>query len=201
MSHLARVEDVVYLSRWGQRWLKHAWNIVVAGGPAERLARSVLGKFDEVTCEPLDYTATHIYENTHTVLNYADPDATAIQSVVREKKVILKGQRSKFSAAVAKLAYNKFGERPMSEANLLVTRRWIQKLLEGNEYKDLRTVDKNIAIDRALFLSFVPTKDFQKMRMILTTAAWEERNKAENVFGGFWSRVFGVGPVDPSLPM
>lgn len=105
--------------------------------------------------------------------------------------MLKKGNRSRFAASVAKLAYNKFGERPMSEANLLVTRKWLQKLLEDGDYKDLRTVDKNLAIDRALFLSFVPTNDFRKMKLAISTRAWEKRVDNAGVFGGVFGKVFG----------
>nr|UHS72124.1 MAG: hypothetical protein [Tombusviridae sp.] len=105
---------------------------------------------------------------------------TVVQVKVTQK--IRQRQRSNFSAAVAKVAYNKFGERPMSPANVLVTRKWIQKYLEDS-FKDLRTADKNVAIDRALFLSFVPTKDFLQMRIVMETAAIKERMTGSSWFG------------------
>lgn len=101
---------------------------------------------------------------------------------------LMKGKRSCFAAAVAKKAYNKFGERVMSPANIMVTRKWIQKYLEDS-FKDLRTCDKNLAIDRALFLSFVPTKDFLKMKILLDTSAAQQRMEGGNLFG----RIFRLG--------
>lgn len=102
-------------------------------------------------------------------------------------KRLAKRQRSNFAAAIAKVAYNKFGERPMSSANILVTRKWLQKYLEDG-FKDLRTCDKNLAIDRALFLSFVPTKDFLRMRIVMETAEAEKRMSGKSLL----SRIFRV---------
>ena len=78
----------------------------------------------------------------------------------------------------------------MTEANVLVTRRWLQKLLAEPEYKDLRTVDKNIAIDRALFLSFVPTNDFRKMKLAVATRAWQDRVDPRGLLGGIFGKAF-----------
>lgn len=123
-----------------------------------------------------------------------------VKQVVSRKvtQTIRKKQRSNFSAAVAKSAYNKFGERPMSAANILVTRKWLQKYL-SDQFKDLRTCDKNLAIDRALFLSFVPTKDFLNMRIVMETKAMEDRMKGSTWFG----RVFrlATGPSSDLVPL
>jgi cytoskeletal protein RodZ len=119
---------------------------------------------------------------------------TVVQVKVTQK--IRQRQRSNFSAAVAKVAYNKFGERPMSPANVLVTRKWLQKYLEDS-FKDLRTADKNVAIDRALFLSFVPTKDFLQMRIVMETAAIKERMTGSSWFG----RVFQLATTSVNSEM
>jgi hypothetical protein len=79
----------------------------------------------------------------------------------------------------------------MSEANILVTRKWIQKLLDEPKYKDLRVCDKNIAIDRALFLSFVPTNAFRVMKLAVETKAWKDRCANENVFGKVFRMIGG----------
>jgi enoyl reductase-like protein len=109
-----------------------------------------------------------------------------VRKVLSRKVVqkLAKKQKSNFSAAVAKVAYNKFGERPMSPANILVTRKWLQKYLE-DQFKDLRTCDKNIAIDRALFLSFVPTKDFLNMRVLMETKEMQKRTSDST-----WGKIF-----------
>lgn len=186
-------EDVVYVSKWAQRWLKHAYQLVTVGGPAEHFAKGIVKEVDASFEDPEDYLDKHVYEDTHTITsNVAEPE---VEIRTKTKSVVRKGCRTKFAASVSKLAYNKFGERKMTEANVLVTRKWIQKLLDEPKYKDMRTADKNLAIDRALFMSFVPTKYFQQMRVAVTTKQWEQRMDAGRVFGGFWGKVFGVGKL------
>lgn len=111
-----------------------------------------------------------------------------VESVTKCQKRIKKRCRSKFSISVARLAYNKFGQRPLSDANMLVTRKWIQKYLE-EKFPDLRVCDKNLAIDRALFLSFVPTKDFHRYRIMLDSAPAKDRMDGSSIFG----RIFRIG--------
>lgn len=218
------VEPVLVLTKWAQKWLRFGWNIIVEGTPTEQIARKIMSELDQIVEEPFVYIEDHIDERARlkvlrkkltaersTVETEGEhEDGNGMQrklketiadeeSVVREvlsRKVvqkIAKRQRSNFSAAVAKQAYNKFGERPMSPANVLVTRKWLHKYLE-DQFKDLRTCDKNIAIDRALFLSFVPTKDFLRMRILMETKAAKDRL----VDGGF-GRVFQLRRGDPSV--
>jgi hypothetical protein len=181
-------QQVLVLTRWGARWMKHAWNILVEGNSREQLAKSLISKLDEEKCDPEAYVDAHTYTTTHTVYNKITGEEL-VGRVAREKKVLRKGRRSNFSCTIAQLAYNKFGQRSMSEANVLVTRRWIQKLLEEPQYKDLRVCDKNIAIDRALFLSFVPTDAFREMKMVVQTKTWADRLDANSVFGKVFSLV------------
>jgi hypothetical protein len=186
-------EQLLVLTRWGVKWVKFVWNYYMEDSSAEKFAKRVLADFDSVTDDPIDYVDAHVYESVHTITNKVT-GTQEVGRVERKKKVLQKGRRSLFAASIAKLAYNKFGERPMSEANVLVTRKWIQKLLEEPEYKDLRTCDKNLAIDRALFLSFVKTQSFRAMRLALTTKAWEDRNKDDGVFGKVFRLVRGGVP-------
>jgi hypothetical protein len=174
-------EQIVVLTKWGVRWLKHAWDVVVHGTPRVQFTKNLISKFDDVAEDPLEYVDGHVYTSVHHVYNKGV--RTVVGEVERKKKVIRKGRRSYFASSVAKLAYNKFGERPMSEANILVTRKWLQKLLDEPEYKDLRTCDKNLAIDRALFLSFIPTNSFRQMKLAVATNAWKDRCDNETVFG------------------
>jgi len=67
--------------------------------------------------------------------------------------------------ALAKKAYVKFGARQVTEANVLVTRKWLNKLIE-DEFKDLRTCDKALALDRATFLSFIPTMAWNNYKFV-----------------------------------
>jgi hypothetical protein len=188
----------VLVSAWTQKWFKFAWNIIVKGGEANVFAEEVIGVLDSVAEEPLEYIEQHNYERRHTVLDFKGEFVERKEDlVVRKKKVISRGNRSKFAASLAKLAYNKFGSRALTEANYLVTRKWLQKCLEEPVYKDLRTSDKNVAIDRATFLSFVPTQEFRKMKIAVTTRAWEQRVGTAGVFGGVFGRIFGLASGPP----
>jgi len=208
---MSEIEQAIVLTKWAQKWLKFAWNIVTDGTPTEQLARSILSNMDMIVEDPCTYVEEHCEERTRTVVRKHDiknvtktvrqegddgngtttcredkmaEDADVFRVVVSRKVVqrLVRGRRSSFAASLAKVAYNKFGERPMSPANLMVTRKWIQKYLEEH-FKDLRTSDKNIAIDRALFLSFVPTKEFLKMRVLIATKEAESRMSGQSVFG------------------
>jgi hypothetical protein len=189
-------EPYVEITKWGFKWIRFAYNYVLEGGPADKFANDIIKTFDDVAEDPLDYVETHVYTNEHRVV---DKQKCVIKAseVKKQKKVLAKGKRSAFAASVAKIAYNKFGERKMSDANILVTRKWIAKYLEEPEFKDLRVCDKNLAIDRALFLSFIPTNDFRAMKLALGTSAWSNRVDANGVFGKIFRLVSpGKGPGD-----
>lgn len=199
------VGKTIVMTHWGAMWLGKAWNLWRQGGPSGVYASKILATLDEVEGEPEEYIETHTKEEIKTVIvSKKDSNNNFVNDVVVEEKRIKvtkklrKGGRSKFAAAVAKQAYNKFGERPYTQANVLVTRKWLQKYFENPGFTDLRTVDKNNAIDRALFLSFVPTRDFQRARIAMATRQWQARMDASSSFNGFWTTVFGVGSVDPA---
>jgi hypothetical protein len=206
-------EPILVLTRWAQKWLKFGWNIVVEGSPTTQIAKRLIAEMDSVVLEPAMYVEEYVDERSRLVKGKKTNEFSQVRTnestegggkversitekvkdeeeVVRKvlsRKVVqklAKKQKSNFSAAVAKVAYNKFGERPMSPANILVTRKWLQKYLE-DQFKDLRTCDKNIAIDRALFLSFVPTKDFLNMRVLMETKEMQKRTSDST-----WGKIF-----------
>jgi hypothetical protein len=187
------VGNTVVMTVWGAKWVKHVWDFWRVGGSAGEFAQDVIRVLDDIEDDPMEYMETHVMRSSHVVVDGATgSEVERINSEVRKTK-LKKGSRSKFAASVARIAYNKFGERPMSQANVLVTRKWLQKLLEEPQYVDLRVCDRNLAIDRALFLSFVPTKDFQMMKLATASRPWETRMRADSAFSGFWERVFCVG--------
>lgn len=198
-------KPTIVITAWGANWIGRTWNLWRNGGPAGTYATELLNILDGVDEEPEELVETHIKEETKQVIvTKRDGNGNFVEDVVVEQKrcrmvkKLKKGKRSVFAASVAKQAYNKFGERPYSEANVLVTRKWLQKFFDDAKFTDLRTVDKNTAIDRALFLSFVPTREFQQGRIAMATRQWQGRMDATSSFKGFWTTVFGVGVVDPS---
>jgi hypothetical protein len=175
------------ITKWGLEWLRRT---LFGDVRTEQVATDALRALDVEANDPMDYVETH----THTFSKDIVVQGQTVRSevVVKEKKVIKKGKRSNFAACVAHLAYNKFGARPMTEANVLVTRRWLSKMLSDPEYKDLRIVDRNIAIDRALFLSFVPTDEFRTMKLAVATRAWQKRVDPKGLLGGIFGKAFMI---------
>ncbi len=169
-------DDELVIAKWGYKWIRYAFKYIIEGGPAHQLAERLLHEFEIVNDEPDDYV--EIYKKVVTKRTPREDEngqVTFSENIhEKENRRLGKGMRSKFSMSVGKKAYNKFGQRPMSEANVIVTRKWIQKYLD-EDFKDLRTCDKNLAIDRALFLSFVPTKDFNRYKLVMATAEMETR--------------------------
>lgn len=136
------------------------------------------------------YVEEHEVRLTKTV-TCGDVVETPVDNIRKTTK-LAKGKRSKFAMSLAKEAYLKFGRRPVSEANALVTRKWMVKFLEGAEYKDLRTCDKVIAVDRALYLSFVPTIVYNNMRTVAEDKAFVGRvDGSTTSFGRIFSLVGG----------
>lgn len=176
---------VCVITKWGVEWLRRT---LFGDISVEKFTTEAIQHLDVEANDPMDYVETHTYINEHVIAVQGQADR--IERVERVKKVLKKGRRSNFAACIAHEAYNKFGARPMTEANVLVTRRWLQKLLAEPMYKDLRMVDRNIAIDRALFLSFVPTNDFRKMRLAVGSRAWQKRVDPKGLLGGLFGKAF-----------
>nr|UHS72165.1 MAG: hypothetical protein [Tombusviridae sp.] len=147
-------EQVIEFTKWGFKWMKFGFKYAIGYTPERETAKGLLAAFDACESEPIDYV---VKRETH--LTVIERDSKSEKITVDNKKSttrIKKGTRTTFAMALAKRAYVKFGPRPVSEANVLVTRKWMTKLIE-DEFKDLRTCDKALALDRAVFLSFVPT--------------------------------------------
>lgn len=175
------------ITKWGMEWLRRT---LFGDVSVEQVAVDAIRALDVEANDPLDYVETHTHTFTKSVV--VQGKVVGLESVDKVKKVLKKGKRTNFAACIAHLAYNKFGARPMSEANVLVTRKWIQKLLAEPEYKDLRTCDKNLAIDRALFLSFVPTNEFRTMKVATASRAWQKRVDPNGLLGGLFGKAFMV---------
>lgn len=173
------------ITKWGIEWLRRT---LFGDVKVEVVAADAIRALDIEANDPMDYVETH--EHTFSKAVVVQGQQVKLESVVKVKKVLKKGKRTNFASCIAHLAYNKFGARPMTEANVLVTRKWLQKLLAEPEYKDLRIVDRNIAIDRALFLSFVPTNAFREMKVAIASKAWQKRMDPKGLLGGIFGRAF-----------
>lgn len=173
------------MTAWGIQWLKRA---IFGDVSVKRVALETIKTFDLEECDPLDYVEKHTTSVSHVVK--VQGEITKEEVEMKTKLVLAQGKRSKFASAIAKLAYNKFGAREMTPANILVTRRWIAKLIAEPEYKDLRTSDKNVAIDRALFLSFIPTEEFRRMKIVSASRAWHNRTAPSALLNGIFGRAF-----------
>jgi len=173
------------ITKWGFEWIRRA---LFGDISVEKFTVDAIKDFDLSTEDPESFLIEHTYQNTHTIAG--NEEETRVEVVTKVKKTIRKGKRTGFASAIAQEAYLKFGARPMTEANVLVTRRWLRKLLEDPKYKDLRTVDRMVALDRALFLSFVPTDEFRMMKLATSTKAWEKRTDPKGLLGGLFGKAF-----------
>lgn len=94
------------------------------------------------------------------------------------------------ASALAWECYAQFGHRERSEANVLVSRRFMRDILA--EHQDLRAKDKARLLDRALLLSFIPTSELSDMVEMSTEDVWRDRESIALVPSrGFFSWVFG----------
>jgi hypothetical protein len=174
-------EQSLILTKWAGRWIKYAFNVMVHGTPCEQVGKQLLRVIEDSTDEAADLVEVHEVTLEKTVTTTQGGTTTVIKNTKVAHK-LKKGKRSAFSVALAKRAYVKFGARPVSEANVLVTRKWIHKLME-DEFKDLRTCDKAIAIDRATFLSFVPTMSWNNTKFVMeNSTSVKNRVKGDSVF-------------------
>jgi hypothetical protein len=179
-------EDVVVLSNWACKWLKYAYTRLVDGSQIHQYAEKLLVEFDACTESPIEFVEEHVVTLTKTVKCQGLIN-TPINNVKKTRRLV-KGKRSKFAMCLAKEAYLKFGRRPLSEANTIVTRKWMLKYLDHVDYADLRNCDKVLAIDRALFLSFIPTIVFNNMRLAADDKALKNRvSGKKSSFGGVFS--------------
>jgi len=187
---------VLNLSKWGWKWLNFGFRTVIGDTNERRGAQRMLRAFDASVEEPstfIEYNPVKRRDNTvlaedllgdvldssgepgvevvtrvstQQVVEISSTETKILVNNQKTTKRIKRGRRTKFAMAVAKRAYMKFGARAVNEANVLVVRKWVTKLLEEPEFKDLRTCDKVNAIDRATFLSFIPTMAWNNCKFV-----------------------------------
>jgi len=164
-SVMLPADQAIVLTKWGCKWIRFAFDRLVHGSDVHQYAGKLLVELEATTDSPVDFLQVEETDFKKNVTSEGETK-TVIHNVKRSVR-IKKGGRSRFAMALAKEAYLKFGARPFTQANVLVTRKWLVKSLEGEKYNDMRTCDKIIAIDRAMFLSFVPTIVHNNMRVAM----------------------------------
>jgi hypothetical protein len=90
---------------------------------------------------------------------------------------IRKRVRNVAASSYALQAYLKFGQRRKSEANVIITRKYISDML--SEQPDMRIRDKVEIMDTATFLSFLPTESSQLCGAFEKTEAFTKRMLGE----------------------
>lgn len=157
-------EDIVAFTKWGMKWVKFGFNMAIGNTPESVVARGLLAAFDASTTEAAEHLVRRETRLTVTETTGVEVPKTTVDHTKSSTR-IAKGKRTTFAMCLGKRAYVKFGPRPVSEANVLVTRKWLSKLIE-DEFKDLRTCDKALALDRAVFLSFIPTMSHNNYKFV-----------------------------------
>lgn len=101
----------------------------------------------------------------------------------------------RFEALASSLAwecYAQFGARERTEANILVSRKFMRDLLD--EKRGLRAKDRARLIDRALLLSFMPTAELRDIVKQSTSWVWRASELTRGSGGPGWLQVlFGGG--------
>lgn len=171
-------EQVIILSKWAVSWIRYAYDRVLNGSPVTKCASKLLVALEECEDSPMDFVEEHVVTLKKKI------NGETILKNEKSTKKLAKGCRSKFAMCIAKIVYLKYGRRDMTEANVMVTRKFLVKLLDEPDYKDLRTCDKVNAIDRALFLSFVPTMSYNSMKLVSDDSKFAEMlNGTKTLFG------------------
>jgi hypothetical protein len=91
----------------------------------------------------------------------------------------------RLATALADKAYYQFGARDESEANKLITRKYMRECLM--EYKDLRAKDAAAAIDLALPLSFLPSRSLQYVNSLRRTWTYAFRSSSREKAFWLWA--------------
>ncbi len=122
------------------------------------------------------------------------PDGPEAVAGAQRAPVVGWGRRRRkgMAFALAEEAYYQFGHRDRSEANLLVTRKFMRDMLK--EHRDLRARDASDLIDRALYLSFLPSYTLREMNVLSDTHEFAVRNSNSSSWFHKWWRGFHATP-------
>ena len=156
-----------------QTWLRKAFGLSKREcTQAEVLRHTILAAVEEAHPDPCDYTETHLDTTTKVTFDAGEPVVRLVRR--RQSMRLVKGNRSKFAGALAQRVKVKFGTMKYTEANRLVVHRWLSGLVE-EEFKDLRTCDKVLALERATFMAFVVSEDFLRYKVLFESEPMKDR--------------------------
>lgn len=156
-----------------QKWLHKVFGVKKSQLQDKENLRHVICDAVENACERAeDYIEEHI--ETHRKVTYVD--GQAVERIVSRKKSarIAKGSRSRFAGSLAQRVKVKFGNLKYVEANRLMVHRWLSKVVE-DEFKDLRTCDKVLALERATFMAFVVSEDYLRYQVLFEDKLMADR--------------------------
>lgn len=163
----------VTVTAFCQKWLSKVFGVKKSQlHDKENLRHVICNAVDSAHEDPLDYTEDH--KEYRKLVTYENGQAT--ERVVKRRKTtrIVKGNRSKFAGSLAQRVKVKFGNLKYIEANRLMVHRWLSKVVE-EEFKDLRTVDKVLALERATFMAFVVSEDFLRYQVLFEDKIMSDR--------------------------
>lgn len=186
-SFIPGVNEVISVTIFCTQWLYRAFGVKLPEQiDNEKVIKSDIHRAtilrDEVLAiadskdldRPLtDYIETFTDVEIKTV--YHGDEVTVVEQKRKTRTRISKGNRSFFAVALANVARVKFGTIVYNEANMLMVRRWLGKVMEEPLYKDLRNVDKALALDRAMFLTFVVSPEYKQFKVLFDSTKMKDR--------------------------
>jgi len=154
----------VSLTVFCQKWIEKAFRFKK---PRDNDARKYVDKVaeivDAVNDEGLDMMDL-VEEKCVATVRETVVNGKVLESVTTNKSThkIRRGNRSLFAATLANEARVKFGPLRFTEANYIMVRKFLVKLVE-DKFPDLRTSDKVTALDRAAFMTLVVSEETHTM--------------------------------------
>jgi len=156
-----------------QTWLCKAFGLSKReSNQADILRETICAAVEEAHVDANDYIEEHI--DTSVKNTYNNGEITQIVTRVRKTARLVKGNRSKFAGSLAQRVKVKFGTLKYTEANRIMVHRWLSKVVE-EEFKDLRTVDKVLALERATFMAFVVSEDYARFKVLFESDKMSDR--------------------------
>jgi len=157
---------------WGCYELR-AWFV---GAPWERRARAFVEAFDDPRRECLD----EVIQGDRAARGTPVPGPGGVRVRYRPRSSL------KMALALADSTYFKFGYRARSEANLMITRKFMFDLMSG--YPDIRDRDKASIVDMALYASFLPSQALRDSSMMDDTVEYSHRASIRPGSSWWWQR-------------